>query len=140
MSILSIFLMIMELEIVCITAKHTSYRKFYFTDFVQKFFHGHNYLWPPRLWRLLEPKKPPHKPKKHKGMNFLKNGFNKNCSMTSKPLSGLNQIWTMTSFRWARWTRTVTSAHTLALYTKTPHLNSRTRPKFLISISEYVHF
>ena len=37
--ILSIFLMIMEFEIVYITPNHTSYRKFHYPDFVQNSFH-----------------------------------------------------------------------------------------------------
>ena len=58
-SISLIFLLVVNLEIDSITAKPYMPQKSWFQWICSKFFvlwHGHDYFWPPRLWRLLEAK------------------------------------------------------------------------------------
>ena len=57
--ILSIFVMRVEFEVVCITAKPYIQQRILFHCFCSKSlpsWHGHNYFWPLRLWRLLKTK------------------------------------------------------------------------------------
>ena len=58
-TISSIFLLVVRVEIDSITAKPYIPQKSWFQWICSKFFglwHGHNYFWPPWLWRLLEAK------------------------------------------------------------------------------------
>ena len=69
--------MIVEFEIVCMT-NHTSYRKFYFTDFVQNSFHCNMdiTIFDPRVYeRLLEAKNSPQKAKKAQRSGFFEKKF-----------------------------------------------------------------
>ena len=88
--ILSIFLMIMDFEIL---PNHTSYRRYYFTDFVHNSFHCNMNM----ILFDLRSYGGCYRPKKFEGVDFLKKSFRQSCSMTVTSKIP-NQIWAMISY------------------------------------------